>query len=773
MNNEEIMMEIPAVALRALTVVPGMIIHFDLSRQKSIQAVEKALKDQSEVFLITQKNPETEDPTVDDLYTMGTISIVKQITKLPDGVVRILVEGIKKATLISVVEQDEYIDTIIRPLEWDEIQKEEEEAMLRSVKEQLGVYSSVHPQVGKSLLKHLDEYDTLVQLLEKMMNNLPFPYEEKQKFLETTTQEESYLCMMELLHSENEIGKIRMQLSAKVRERVEKNQKEYVLREQLQYIKEELGDGDNTIDEYRAKLEVLEASDDVKVKIAKEIKRLEAIPSNSAEFGVEQNYVETLLAMPWDKKTVDNKDIVRAEKILNEDHYGLEKVKEKVLEFLAVRTLTSKGESPILCLVGPPGTGKTSIARSIARALDKEYVRICLGGVRDEAEIRGHRKTYLGAMPGRIVTGLKQAKVSNPVMLLDEIDKAGKDQRGDTAAALLEVLDSEQNVAFRDHYLEVPINLSEVLFIATANSLDTIPKPLLDRMEVVEVNSYTNIEKFHIAKKYLYPKQLEINGLTDGQLKISDTALKKIIQAYTKEAGVRNLERKIAGLCRKTAWKILKEKQEKVAIDARNLSDFLGKEIYRKEEINEESLVGIVRGLAWTSVGGVTLEVEVNTMPGKGNIELTGQLGDVMKESAKTALSFVRSNGEKWGIAKEVFENTDLHIHIPEGATPKDGPSAGITMTTAIISAFTNVAVKRDVAMTGEVTLRGRVLAIGGLKEKLLAAISAGCTTALVPEQNKGDIDELPKDIKESIQIHFVKDMKEVLQLALEDNREW
>lgn len=772
MYNEDKIIEMPAVALRALTVVPGMILHFDLSRSKSILAIEQALKEQSKIFLVTQKNPETEEPALEDLYTVGTISIVKQITKLPEGIVRVLVEGIEKAGIVSQIKNPEYLKLVIQTMEYEDVESEEEKAMVRSIKEQLGIYSSVHPQIGRALLQHLDEYQQLEPLLEKIMNHIPFPYVERQKLLEATTKMDSFLCMMELLHSENEIGKIRMQLSAKVRERVEKNQKEYVLREQLQYIKEELGEEEQE-EEYSKQLKELDASPEVKAKIQKELKRLEAISTNSPEYGIQQNYIETLLAMPWNKMSKDNKNIGKAEKILDGDHYGLDKVKEKVLEFLAVRTLTKKGESPILCLVGPPGTGKTSIARSIANALDKKYVRVCLGGVRDEAEIRGHRRTYMGAMPGRIVTGLKQAGVSNPVMLLDEIDKTGKDQRGDTASALLEVLDGEQNVAFRDHYLEIPVDLSEVFFIATANTTETIPKPLLDRMEVVEVNSYTEIEKFHIAKKYLYPKQLKANGLDSGQLKITDAAIRKIISGYTKEAGVRNLERKIASVCRKSALQILKEKREKVSVDGKNLHEFLGKEIYHREEIDAKNLVGVVRGLAWTSVGGVTLEVEVNTMPGKGNVELTGQLGDVMKESAKAAFSYVRSNGDRWGIPSEQFEKNDIHIHIPEGATPKDGPSAGITMTTAIVSAFTHIPVKREIAMTGEVTLRGRVLPIGGLKEKLLAAIFAGCTEAIVPKQNQSDVAELPKEIIEKLDIHFVSEMKEVLELALEEKKIW
>ena len=604
--------------------------------------------------------------------------------------------------------------------------------------------------------------------MNQLANSLPVHFEEKQKILDAVSMTERYEVLMALLLKEIEIIAIKNDFQAKVKAHVDKNQKEYLLREQMKVIREELGE-DNTeldADHFMDALGKIRADKEVKEKIKKEIDRFKNISSSSSESAVARGYIETLLELPWNKTSRDNKDLKNAEQILNADHYGLEKVKERMLEFLAVRNLTSKGESPIICLVGPPGTGKTSIARSVAKALDKKYVRISLGGVRDEAEIRGHRRTYVGAMPGRIVNGLRSAGVKNPLMLLDEIDKMSSDYKGDTASALLEVLDAEQNKKFRDHYVEIPIDLSEVLFIATANSVQDIPRPLLDRMELIEVTSYTENEKLHIAKEHLLAKQMERNGIRPEQLAITDKAMAKIISGYTREAGVRNLERKLGEICRKAARPLYEGEKEKIKVTEQNLEKFLGKEKYSFDKKNDTDEVGIVRGLAWTSVGGDTLEIEVNIMPGKGEFQLTGQLGDVMKESAQAGISYIRSVSEEYHIPKKFFQENDIHIHIPEGAVPKDGPSAGITMATAMLSAITKTPVRADVAMTGEITLRGRVLPIGGLKEKTLAAKNAGIKTICVPKKNEKDIDEISPEIKKGLEIVFVEQMKDVLDVA-------
>lgn len=768
---DTMIMKMPAVALRGMVILPGMVAHFDVSRAKSIKAVEEAMMDEQKIFLVAQKDVEQENPDIEDLFKIGIIAEVKQVIKLQNNIVRILVEGKERAELSAFLENPDYL--LAEIIRFDEevddgLPEEAKEAMLRSIQETFGKYVVVNPKMGKELQRQLSEITDLEKLMNQLANSLPVHFGEKQKILDAVSMTERYEVLMALLLKEIEIIAIKNDFQAKVKAHVDKNQKEYLLREQMKVIREELGE-DNTesdADHFAEALGKIRADKEVKEKIRKEIDRFKNISSSSSESAVARGYIETLLELPWNKTSRDNRDLKNAEQILNADHYGLEKVKERMLEFLAVRNLTNKGESPIICLVGPPGTGKTSIARSVAKALDKKYVRISLGGVRDEAEIRGHRRTYVGAMPGRIVNGLRSAGVKNPLMLLDEIDKMSSDYKGDTASALLEVLDAEQNKKFRDHYVEIPIDLSEVLFIATANSVQDIPRPLLDRMELIEVTSYTENEKLHIAKEHLLAKQMERNGIRPEQLSITDKALAKIISGYTREAGVRNLERKLGEICRKAARPLYEGEKEKIKVTEQNLEKFLGKEKYSFDKKNDTDEVGIVRGLAWTSVGGDTLEIEVNIMPGKGEFQLTGQLGDVMKESAQAGISYIRSVSEEYHIPKKFFQENDIHIHIPEGAVPKDGPSAGITMATAMLSAITKTPVRADVAMTGEITLRGRVLPIGGLKEKTLAAKNAGIKTVCVPKKNEKDIDEISPEIKKGLEIVFVEQMKDVLDVA-------
>ena len=768
---EEQIKTMPVVALRGLTILPKMVMHFDITRPRSMAAVEKAMIGDQRIFLVTQKHHEVVEPELDDLYQVGTIAVVKQMVKLPKHVVRVLVEGLERGELLCFDSEEPALIAQVGSMdkEDEDLDSLTKEAMLRIVKDKLDEYGQVNAKFSQDVLPGLKVIPSLEELLDQIAIQLPWDYTVRQGVLESNSLEARYEVILRTLMSEMEIYRIKKDFQEKVRADIDQNQKEYILREQMKVIRQELGEDSSMsdADEYQKKLGLLKADKETKDKLRKEIERFRGMPAGSQEANVLRTYIETLLELPWKKTSKDNDDLKHAQQILNADHYGLDKVKERILEYLAVRTLTKKGTSPIICLVGPPGTGKTSIARSVARALNKKYVRISLGGVRDEAEIRGHRKTYVGAMPGRIVEGLRQAGVSNPLMLLDEIDKVSSDYKGDTSSALLEVLDSEQNVKFRDHYVEQPIDLSQVLFIATANTTQTIPGPLLDRMELIEVNSYTENEKFHIAKDYLVGKQLERNGLSREEVSFSDRALEKIIHNYTREAGVRNLERRIGDICRKAAREFLENKRKSIKITEINLEKYLGKEKVTFEDANEEDQVGVVRGLAWTSVGGDTLQIEVNVMPGKGNLLMTGQLGDVMKESAQTALTFVRSICPDYQVPNDYFEKHDLHIHIPEGAVPKDGPSAGITMATAMVSAVTGRKVFAKLAMTGEITLRGRVLPIGGLKEKILAARMAHIEKVLVPEKNRPDMAELSREITKGLEIVYVKDMSQVLSQAL------
>lgn len=781
----------PVIALRGMNIFPGMMIHFDISREITIAAIEEAMVTDQMVFITAQKDEMIEQPKVDDLYEVGTICMVKQLIRLPEEQLRVMVTGLERAVLREMEAEAEFMKAVVEVQEdtsMKTVSKIEEEAMLRELKELMNIYAAANSKSSLSFLRRLSDVKNIEKMMDDIAGNIALSLEDRQAVLNEIEIVNRFNCLASILTKEIEIIRIKKEFQIKVKEEVDKNQKEYLLREQMKVIQEELGDKDTTSegDKFMEAVKKLKASKEVKDKIREEIKRFKTISSNSAESAVSRGYIETLLALPWDKASKDSDDIKHAEQVLDEDHYGLKKVKERVLEFLAVRTLTKKGDSPIICLVGPPGTGKTSIARSVAKALNKKYIRICLGGIRDEAEIRGHRKTYVGAMPGRLAVGLKQAGVKNPLILLDEIDKVSSDYKGDTSSALLEVLDSEQNSHFTDHYVELPMDLSEVLFIATANSVQTIPRPLLDRMELIEVSSYTENEKYHIAKEHLIPKTKKKNGLKEEELTISEHALEEIIHGYTREAGVRTLERRLGEICRKAARELLENRTEKKAVKSagkkagsskktpsvikvttKNLEQYLGKVKYTFNELNEEDEIGIVRGLAWTSVGGDTLEIEVNVMPGKGEFKLTGQLGDVMKESAMAGISYIRSVSEQYKIDKQFFEKHDIHIHIPEGAVPKDGPSAGITMATAMLSAITNQKVKREVAMTGEITLRGRVLPVGGLKEKILAAKTAKIKTVLVPKKNDKDIDEIENEIKQGIQILFVEYMEQVLEHAL------
>lgn len=760
-------MKLPVIALRGVVILPKMLMHFDISRRISVAAVERAMVQDDQLFLACQKDEAVMKPAEEDLHHIGTIATVKQILKLPNDTVRVLVEGTARGEIVKMLSESPFFEAEVEeaPYSNDILNPLEEEGMMRALKENIEHFAKLTPSFGEAGANQMLAIQSLPELMDQMMIRMPLSNQSRQELLELDSTYARYQLMARLLDNEIEIILFKQDIQEKVKMQIDKNQKEYLLREQIRVLRTELGEDEaNDADHFENQVKKLKADAEVKEKIRKEIRRFRMMPSGSQEGTVSRTYIETLLELPWQKVQKENKNIRKAEKILNEDHYGLEKIKERILEYLAVRSFSGKGDGSILCLVGPPGTGKTSIARSVARALDKQYVRVSLGGVRDEAEIRGHRRTYIGAMPGRIVAGLKQAGVANPLMLLDEIDKVSKDYKGDTSSALLEVLDSEQNNKFRDHYVEIPVDLSKVLFIATANTTETIPQPLLDRMDIIEVSSYTENEKFHIGKDYLIGKQLEKNGLTEKQFSIDEAALKKIIHNYTREAGVRSLERRIGDLCRKAARELLEQKElTSVAVTVENLEKYLGKEKVTYDAANEEDQIGIVRGLAWTSVGGDTLQVEVNQMPGDGKLQLTGQLGDVMKESAQAGITYIRSVGSRYGIDDDYFEKNDIHVHIPEGAVPKDGPSAGITMATAVLSAVTGKKVKADLAMTGEITLRGRVLPVGGLKEKLLAAKLAGIHEVLVPAKNRPDIEELSEEITGGMELVYVSSMEDVI----------
>lgn len=766
---EDITIVMPAIALRGMSIMPGMIAHFDISRDRSLKAVEESMQADQKIFLVTQRDVDVEEPMQSDLYEMGIVAEIKQVVKLQNDVVRILIDGKSRAKLVGFTRCEDFLEAEICTYNTDleGVPSDVREAMLVGVRESFEKYAAVVGKVNKELFRQIEKYDDIEKLIDFVTNNLPVSYAQKQKVLGTEDICDRYEVIIAILLKQINVTQIKNDFQQKVKKKVDKHQREYLLREQMSVIREELGENaDSEADEFLKKTESLNAPEEVRQKLKKEIERYRNLSGSSSESVVARGYIETLLELPWNDMSTDNTDLDRAEKILNDDHYGLSDVKERVLEFLSVRNLTNKGESPIICLVGPPGTGKTSIARSIAAALEKKYVRICLGGVRDEAEIRGHRKTYVGAMPGRIINALKTAGTANPLILLDEIDKVSSDYKGDTSAALLEVLDSEQNSRFRDHYVELPVDLSEVLFIATANSVSDIPKPLLDRMELIEVSSYTENEKFHIAKEHLVEKQKEKNGLKKDQLTITDSALRDVIRYYTREAGVRGLERTIGKICRKAARQIYQKNEESIKIKKNNIKDYLGNIKYMPEKRSDKADIGIVRGLAWTSVGGVTLEVEVNVLPGKGELALTGKMGDVMKESAQAGLSYIRSISDKYDIKPEFYKEHDIHIHIPEGAVPKDGPSAGITMATAMLSAITKKPVRADIAMTGEITLRGRVLPIGGLKEKLLAAKNIGIKTVCIPKDNEKDLEEISNEITDGMEIIPVDRFEQVEKQA-------
>lgn len=763
---------LPMIVIRGLVVFPNTLLHFDMAREKSIAALENAMVNQQTVFIATQKDDTIENPEPDDIEKTGTICKITQVVKMPNNTVRVLVEGLKRAAICEILKTTPCFMTLVDELEAEEFDESdlENEALRRRLIDEFMNYREYNRKLGEDFLLTKDIEGDTSQLADNIASNLPLKLSEKQEILNTIDVKERIERLITLLIREIKIAKIDREIDKKVKSNLDQNQKEYVLREQIKVIQEELGDKDGVeleIKEFREKLATLSLPDEVREKCDKELERFAKMSYNNPDLNVIRTYLTWVCDLPWNNYTTDTLEIKRAKAILAKDHYGLEKVKERILEYLAVKKITGSMAGPILCLVGPPGVGKTSIAKSVAESMGRNYVRISLGGIRDEADIRGHRRTYIGSMPGRIITALKKAGTNNPLILFDEIDKMASDYKGDPSSALLEVLDSEQNAKFRDHFMEIDFDLSNIIFIATANTLDTVPRPLLDRMEIIELSGYTSEEKFHICKRHLIPKQFESHGLNKENLTINDGAIRVVIEHYTKEAGVRSLERKIADICRKAALIIAESPEEKVKVTTRNIEQFLGKHLFERETVLKNNEIGVACGLAWTQVGGDTLSIEVNVMQGTGNLELTGQLGDVMRESAKAAVSYVRTNAEDLNIDGEFYKNCDIHIHVPEGATPKDGPSAGITMATALVSALSGRAIRHDVAMTGEITIRGRILAIGGLREKTLAAYRAGIKTILIPMENKKDIDELESIVKENIEIKLVQNMKDVLENAL------
>lgn len=761
---------IPLLPLRGLLVYPTMVLHLDVGREKSIQSLEKAMVDDHLIFLTTQKEISIDEPVEDDLYNMGTVTKVKQMLKLPNGTIRVLVEGLQRGKITSFHDEETYLAVTVEPYEEQDTKDVEDEALMRTMLDYFEQYIKLSKKISAETYASVADIEEPGRMADIIASHLPLKQKEKQEILETIDVKERMNRVIDIIHNEKEVLNLEKKIGQRVKRSMERTQKEYYLREQMKAIQKELGEKEGKtgeIADLSEKIEKAGMPDHVKQAAQKELDRYEKIPSSSAESSVIRNYIEWLLSLPWKDKTEDDLDIHRAEKILNDDHYGLEKVKERVLEYLAVQQLTHSLKGPILCLAGPPGVGKTSLARSIAKSLKRNFVRVSLGGVRDESEIRGHRRTYVGAMPGRIIQGMKKAGTINPVFLLDEIDKMSNDFRGDPSSAMLEVLDPEQNFNFSDHYIEEPYDLSKVMFIATANNLATIPGPLLDRMEIISIAGYTEIEKVHIVKDHLLPKQLEEHGLSKGTLQIRDEAILKVVRYYTREAGVRSLERQLASICRKTAKVVVAGEKKRVVITDKNLEEFLGKPRFHYGQAEAEDQVGVATGLAYTTVGGDTLQIEVSLSPGKGKLVLTGKLGDVMKESAQAAFSFVRSKTKELGIEEDFHEKYDIHIHVPEGAVPKDGPSAGITIATALVSALTGRAIRREVGMTGEITLRGRVLPIGGLKEKTLAAHRAGLTKIIIPKDNEKDIEDIPETIRNDLNFVIVSHVDEVLRHAL------
>ncbi|UTI41947.1 endopeptidase La [Niallia sp. RD1] len=761
---------VPLLPLRGLLVYPTMVLHLDVGRDKSVQALEKAMVEDHLIFLTMQKDMDIDEPEEEDLYKMGTLTKVKQMLKLPNGTIRVLVEGIQRAELEELIEEESYFAARLRIYEEENTKDVEDEALMRTMLQYFEQYIKISKKISQETYATVSDMEEPGRMADIIASHLPIKLKEKQQILETLNNKQRMNYVIDIIQNEKQVLNLEKKIGQRVKKSMERTQKEYYLREQMKAIQKELGDKDGKTGEVSTLLEKIEESgmpDHVKVTALKELDRYEKIPSTSAESSVIRNYIDWLLALPWTNATEDDLDLIKAEKILNDDHHGLEKVKERVLEYLAVQKLTNSLKGPILCLAGPPGVGKTSLARSIARSLNRNFVRISLGGVRDESEIRGHRRTYVGAMPGRIIQGMKKAETINPVFLLDEIDKMSNDFRGDPSSAMLEVLDPEQNHNFSDHYIEETYDLSKVMFIATANNLSTIPGPLRDRMEIISIAGYTEIEKIHIAKDHLLPKQIKEHGLSKSQLQIREDGIQRIVRLYTREAGVRTLERQLATICRKTARMIVTAEKKKVVITAKNVEDFLGKPIFHYGQAEEEDQVGVATGLAYTTVGGDTLQIEVSLAPGKGKLVLTGKLGDVMKESAQAAFSYIRSKSEELGIDANFHEKYDIHIHVPEGAVPKDGPSAGITMVTALVSALSGKPIKKEVGMTGEVTLRGRVLPIGGLKEKSLGAHRAGLKTIIIPKDNAKDIDDVPESVREELDFILVSHVDEVLKHAL------